>query len=416
MVIIFFNRGKGSGHGPADYLMGKDRNRKGAQVIRGDLNATVENINGLNFARNYTSGCLSFSERDISSHQKEKLMDQFELTIFAGLDIDQYDITWIQHQDKNRLELNFLIPNVELLSGKQYQPYYHRGEWEMLNALQTIWNDTHGFSDPNEPHRRRALTLPKDLPREKIQVLKSITNGLLAMASNGLLENRLDVIQTLSEAGFEVTNETRVSISVKDPQGGKNIKLKGALYERNFKNVEGLREKIEAASNEYSASREERVHQAEQVYWHGNKKKRARNEKRYARVKSSSLGTIQETKNSSIDNVISSLFLRGNGLSVESKLDQRRANIELKLMQELEKNDGIRATINAINRANARRQRANTTRIRGKVASSSKRLRWALRRCLLNDKQHRKQYLREVQKANTYYASGTRKRENMLRM
>ncbi|MGO2372401.1 MAG: hypothetical protein ACTH5C_08600 [Pseudoalteromonas prydzensis] len=39
MVIIFFNRGKGSGHGPADYLMGKDRNRKGAQVIRGDLNA-----------------------------------------------------------------------------------------------------------------------------------------------------------------------------------------------------------------------------------------------------------------------------------------------------------------------------------------------------------------------------------------
>ena len=37
----------------------------------------------------------------------------------------------------------------------------------MLNALQTIWNDTHGFSDPNEPHRRRALTLPKDLPKRK---------------------------------------------------------------------------------------------------------------------------------------------------------------------------------------------------------------------------------------------------------
>ena len=46
------------------------------------------------------------------------------------------------------------------------------------------------------------------------------------MASNGLLENRLDVIQTLSEAGFEVTNETRVSISVKRSTRWKKYKVK----------------------------------------------------------------------------------------------------------------------------------------------------------------------------------------------
>jgi hypothetical protein len=44
-----------------------------------------------------------------------------------GLDKDQYQILWVQHQDKvnqdtgeTRLELNFVIPNVELSTGKRY--------------------------------------------------------------------------------------------------------------------------------------------------------------------------------------------------------------------------------------------------------------------------------------------------------
>lgn len=398
MIIIFFNRGKGSGHGPADYLMGKDRNRENAQVIKGDLELTVENINGLNFTRNYTSGCLSFSEKDISSYKKEKLMDQFELTIFAGLDRDQYDITWIQHQDKDRLELNFLIPNVELRSGKHYQPYYHRGEWKMLNALQTLENNTYGFSDPNEPHRKRAVMLPRDLPREKIKVLENITDGLIAMAISGLIENRQDVIQALSETGFEITNETEVSISIKNPQGGKNIKLKGALYERDFKNVRGLREKIEAASKAYSASNKERVQQAEQVYLRGSKKKRKRNELRYARFKSSSFDAIQKTKNSIVNNELNSFFLGWDGISIDSKRDKHRANIKLKLMQELEKNDEIRATINAIARATSRR-------LRTRVQST-----------LRVFEQLSNQYKRETKKACIFNASETRVRESVSRM
>ena len=49
---------------------------------------------------------------------------------FPGLDKDQYQILWVQHQDKvnqdtgeTRLELNFVIPNVEL-TGKRLQPFY----------------------------------------------------------------------------------------------------------------------------------------------------------------------------------------------------------------------------------------------------------------------------------------------------
>ena len=43
---------------------------------------------------------------------------------------DQYRVLWVEHRDKvneetgeSRLELNFLIPNVEVNSGKRLQPF-----------------------------------------------------------------------------------------------------------------------------------------------------------------------------------------------------------------------------------------------------------------------------------------------------
>ncbi|MGK3325838.1 hypothetical protein ACSLPB_29600, partial [Escherichia coli] len=40
-----------------------------------------------------------------------------------GLEKNQYSILWVEHQDKGRLELNFVIPNMELQTGKRLQPY-----------------------------------------------------------------------------------------------------------------------------------------------------------------------------------------------------------------------------------------------------------------------------------------------------
>ena len=150
MLVKFFNRGRGGGNGPANYLMGKNRDREHAQVLRGNLENTVELINGLSFARNYTSGCLSFAESDISNKQKNDIMNTFEKMIFTGLEPDQFDITWIEHKDKGRLELNFLIPNVELKSGKRYQPYYHQAENKMMNSWQQVINDLYYLKDSSQ--------------------------------------------------------------------------------------------------------------------------------------------------------------------------------------------------------------------------------------------------------------------------
>ncbi|MBS9044770.1 hypothetical protein KEP75_26365 [Escherichia coli] len=35
MIVKFHARGKGGGSGPVDYLLGRERNREGARVLRG---------------------------------------------------------------------------------------------------------------------------------------------------------------------------------------------------------------------------------------------------------------------------------------------------------------------------------------------------------------------------------------------
>ncbi|MGS6560764.1 hypothetical protein ACVGXH_02780, partial [Enterobacter intestinihominis] len=64
---------------------------------------------------------------------------------------------------------------------------------------------------------------------------------LLTLASSGELKSRQDVTDTLEGAGFEVVRTTKSSISIADPDGGRNIRLKGAIYEQSFNAGEGLR-------------------------------------------------------------------------------------------------------------------------------------------------------------------------------
>ena len=367
MIVRFFRRGQGGGSGPANYLMGKNRDRELASVIRGDLEQTVENINGLNFAKNYTSGCLSFAEKDISSEMKNTIMDSFESTIFAGLDRDQYDVTWIQHMDKGRLELNFLIPNVELQSGKRYQPYFHNSENKMINAWQQLFNDSGGFKDPHDPKNKSILTQARDLPRDKKQAVESITSSLANMAKNGFVKDRGDITAALKNAGFEIARQTPRSISIKSPLGGKNIRLKGAIYESSFRADAELGVELEAAGKAYKADREQRIQDFKQVYQYGSEKKRDRNEKRYKRAEPASFETVQADKVSTIKRILAARFPRGDAVSSAlGRTNPGRDRFGQNLEQELERNDRARGKIAAITQAATSRLRdavQRTTRV-----------------------------------------------------
>ncbi len=284
MIVQFFNRGKGGGSGPIDYLLGKDRDREEARLLRGDPEETAALINSSDYAKKYTAGCLSFEESSIPAERKHALMDSFEECIFAGLDKDQYNCLWVEHRDKGRLELNFVIPNIELLSGKRLQPYYYAADRGRVDAWRTMQNLTHGYSDPDDPAKRQSMTQAKDLPRNTQEAAQSITDGLEALALSGKLKSRADVLETLEKVGFEISRATISSISIKNPDPkGRNIRLKGALYEQDFRFGEDLRADITHRSRQHRATNESRLRDVTEKYQRGIEAKRAENNRRYKR-------------------------------------------------------------------------------------------------------------------------------------
>ena len=229
MIVKFHARGTGGGKGPTQYLLGRDGKREGATLLRGDPEQVAALIDSSRYAKKYTSGVLSFAEADLPPEQKRALMDSFEQALLPGLEARQYSCLWVEHQDKGRLELNFVIPNLELTSGKRLQPYYAPADQRRVDAWATVQRAELGLADPKDPARRRALVTPRDLPPERQQAAQQITDGLLALAAQGEIRSREDVLKALSGAGFQVARETKSSISIADPDGGKNLRLKGAL-------------------------------------------------------------------------------------------------------------------------------------------------------------------------------------------
>ena len=284
MIIKFHNRGVGRGSGPVGYLLGRDGNREGATLDRGSPAVIEALIDSSPYAKKYTSGVLSFAEADLPRATKDKLMSDFEKALLPGLEGNQYAVLWVEHRDKGRLELNFVVPNIELQSGKRLQPYFHKADNPRLDAWRTVVNGELKLHDPDDPLNRQAVITPKDLPRGHKEAAQAITDGLLRMAGAGEIQTRDDVRKALQWAGFSVVRETKNSLSIADPDGGRNIRLKGVLYEQDFRHGEGLRAELEAAGQRYREASERRVHEARESYLRGVEIKRGENERRYCRA------------------------------------------------------------------------------------------------------------------------------------
>ncbi len=281
MIVKIHSRGKGVGTGPVEYLLGKNRDREQAVLLSGDPDQTIALINSLDFKTKYTSGTLSFEEKDIPAEHKQSIMDSLESHLMAGLDRNQYDILWVQHQDKDRLELNFVIPNVELTSGKRINPYYDRIDRARNDAWQEITNHDYGLSDPNSPDKKQLLRFNKDLPPDKLEAKQMIHRTLLDEVDKGEIANRADIIRSLESKGVEVSRQTKNSISIKLPGEAKPIRFNGEMYEQSFKAGAGVREEIEAELSQYRQEREQRVRKARNVYQQAHQSKCEYHRERY---------------------------------------------------------------------------------------------------------------------------------------
>jgi len=263
VIVKFMNRGSGRGSGPVGYLLGKDIARSEAKLLSGDPALTEQIIDSLKFASKYTSGVLSFEESAVTPEAKETIMRGFERILFPNMSADEYNILWVEHLDKGRLELNFVIPKVHLPTGKQLNVYTHEVDMPLIKAFRQVTNAAFNYSDPDEPTRKRALSERQTLPSSVSEIRSQLNEQIEELVLEGVVSNRSDIVDLLESAGFSVVRKTNKSISIKNPDSPKNIRLTGALYEQDFRASGELEDRINAAQKRFERSRSERLARAQ---------------------------------------------------------------------------------------------------------------------------------------------------------
>ena len=185
MIVKFFKRGgvtdnkfSTGGESAKNYLLNERVQQGTAQLLKGDPEETTEIINGLGFSKIFTSGCLSFDSEEskkIDDELKQKLMNDFERSLFGDFDRSRISGYWVEHTDKKnektgepRLELNFVIPKIDLESQKSLNPYYHKADLKRVELWQDLTNLENSFTNPKDPSKARTLeTNSKELHLSK---------------------------------------------------------------------------------------------------------------------------------------------------------------------------------------------------------------------------------------------------------
>ncbi|MFC6197772.1 relaxase/mobilization nuclease domain-containing protein [Ponticaulis profundi] len=244
MLIKFTTGGRGGGGTVAAYLLDHEREGREAaapEVLRGDMVRTAELIDSI--ARNwtYTHGVLSFAPEDAPTDEQQRAaMDQFEAFAFAGLDPEQYDITWVRHQHTSggRVELHFVTPRMELTSGRALNiapPGWERSFSKLRDAL----NLTHGWARPDDPARARDLGFekPVEWQRDGFRIKEgreAVHAYVTALVERGTVRDRHSMVQALMEAGLGVTRQGKDYLTVQDAETGDRLRLKGRIYEKDW--------------------------------------------------------------------------------------------------------------------------------------------------------------------------------------
>ena len=241
MVVKFFASKKGGGTASIDYLLNKRTQQGTARILQGDEKITRELIKSMSQKHKTCVGCLSFEEKNIDENLKKDIMQSFENALLTPAMQGRYNILWVEHTDKNRLELNFVIPKIDLESKKSFNPYFHMADLKRKDLWTDFVNLKHNLSNPKDPTKEQTIQGSK----KEIGLFsdyEALDRFLHEKVSQGLLTSRKSIVELLRANSIEITREGKDYISVKLPESKKAKRFKGGIYDEQFTGFEKLRE------------------------------------------------------------------------------------------------------------------------------------------------------------------------------
>ncbi len=261
MLVKFWgiNQGGGDGDGSVNYLLNERVERGTAKVLKGDANLTKSLLLSLTQKHKACVGCLSFEESNIDESLKYELMESFENALLTESMQNRYNILWVEHTDKGRLELNFVIPKIDLEKKKAFNPYYHKVDLKRIDTWKDCINLKHNFTNPKDLEKQQISNYHNTkTPQGKaiFKNYKELDNYLYNAVTQGLLNSRTEIIELLQASNYEITRQGKDYISVKLPNQQKAKRLKGIIYDERFTEQRLIEQELREYSQNKDTSRE----------------------------------------------------------------------------------------------------------------------------------------------------------------
>lgn len=220
-----------------NYLLNQRVNDNTAKLLKGNREL-AESLEKLSTAKTkYFSGVLSFAEREkrFTEEEKMEIIEAFEKT-FCPDDYlrERLNFTWIQHTDKKRLELNFVVNSTfrndpdKLLKDKKEFYHWHKPQIKRFDAFRDFIDTKYGLASVHENGSQHIFTMPDYQIKSRDDIESSIEMVLLAnMKSNSkLIESRSELVAGMKKFRMNVSREVKGSISVLPEGSKKPIRIK----------------------------------------------------------------------------------------------------------------------------------------------------------------------------------------------
>ncbi|MCQ2697675.1 relaxase/mobilization nuclease domain-containing protein [Helicobacter pylori] len=251
MLVKFWgtNQGGGDGDGSVNYLLNKRVEQGTAKVLKGDANLTKSLLLSLTQKHKACVGCLSFEESNIDESLKYELMESFENALLTESMQNRYNILWVEHTDKGRLELNFVIPKIDLGRQKAFNPYYHKVDLKRIDTWKDCINLKHVFTNPKDLEKQHNIQQHQTKNPQNKELLATYEklDKLIQDNLGKLFNSRDDIINFLKDNQCEVTRQGKDYISVKLPNQQKAKRLKGFYYHETFRTIADIRNQLSEA-------------------------------------------------------------------------------------------------------------------------------------------------------------------------
>ena len=241
MYIKFHGNKSGGSKGSVNYLLDEKRVTEGtAKILKGNPEFTKAIIGEIKTKHKVTFGSINLKEGEtLTAAQKEIVMEEFEKTLLPGLDENQYNILWVEHTDKGRLELNFVVPKIELTTQKAFNPYFHKLDFARIDMFEDIQNIKYNLESKKDPANTQTLQGEKK-NINLVKDYKELDNTLHELVQSREIQSREQMIDLLNENNIKITRSNKEGISVKLPESKKAHKLKGGIYNEQFTSTQEL--------------------------------------------------------------------------------------------------------------------------------------------------------------------------------